>query len=727
MADLVSGLENKSRIWYQLIDASGRSFRSTSLSSTLLPRETVIVDDFRKTIQKEQSPLLDQFAFSQLLVFESLSHVKENNDLKPFATLDRSLQQQQNQCQLYVMVPSSTIPSVSASNCASEHPSSYSHSLAHDELSSMWVKFLDHEPIMLTLPSASLVFHLKKAFIESVNSPLAASSPGTIQVFKSGYSDGAKALEGNVSLKSLLAENDYTTPLVLTNNSNVNRNSVSGKIPAPSAPTVSLSSSSSHLNHHHQQPRQHSFQNQLQTGPLNARSTNLAPSATSTASPRSKDEEREEGEVEEGEISHTDQSSLVVKHAAPLMTVPIRKLAQTPTPAATASQSPRIAPSDTSSLNLNNQAPIQTVKFRDLVSKLNNVTEGSMNPSLPTASVVISQEATQPPMPALPSKIIPAASLQAPNQQQAQQVVDAEAKKPFVNIRCPTSTVPIPRRPAVINKKASSTPIHPVPPRNTPVFNASKVPNTTPGTPFVARSQIPTSAPPSVTTNNSVPPSIKIIKRPVLKTVSAPAKTATSPPQQSAVAAIKTIPASTADQSPSRKWQSPIAANYRPVIVPARPPVTVSAPLPKASQIQTLSRPSVPAPALAPVHQTLAVPLSVTPAAVPKNDERKRPITSTSAESGPPKKKLAKKASTNHNVPSPQGLLPVPNFVFQFRNFLNTGSMVEKYQPTAYPEGTKGVIRVESLLQSITAMPVYKELSIEELRFADYLACRKLQ
>ena len=49
------------RIWYKIVDINGDIFKNTSISSCLLPlsgSNSLVVDDFKKQIHREQSPLL---------------------------------------------------------------------------------------------------------------------------------------------------------------------------------------------------------------------------------------------------------------------------------------------------------------------------------------------------------------------------------------------------------------------------------------------------------------------------------------------------------------------------------------------------------------------------------------------------------------------------------------------------------------------------------------------
>lgn len=48
------------RIWYKIVDLKGNAFKNTSISSCLLPfsaSNSLVVDDFKKQIHREQYPL----------------------------------------------------------------------------------------------------------------------------------------------------------------------------------------------------------------------------------------------------------------------------------------------------------------------------------------------------------------------------------------------------------------------------------------------------------------------------------------------------------------------------------------------------------------------------------------------------------------------------------------------------------------------------------------------
>lgn len=62
------------RIWYKIVDLKGNAFKNTSISSCLLPfsaSNSLVVDDFKKQIHREQYPL---FGKKNIFIVSSPMH-----------------------------------------------------------------------------------------------------------------------------------------------------------------------------------------------------------------------------------------------------------------------------------------------------------------------------------------------------------------------------------------------------------------------------------------------------------------------------------------------------------------------------------------------------------------------------------------------------------------------------------------------------------------------------
>ena len=777
---------------------------------------------------------IDQYAFSQLVIYESCAHMEQRRELKPYESLCEIRQILSKH--LLVAVPSdgglSLQQNIHHVSTPTSAPSPMTTTLQEPTIS-LWAQYLDHEPVYLSIRSNALLFHLKMVFIESINSPLAKCSPGMIHV----RGQSGKLLEANIPVQAILKENHYKSPLLFHTSLSFSSSSTTASSSSSFSHHLGSNTTTSLADLPVSTPGNSVFNPQSAASKIPTRPppTQFPPSGTALSSSSRKIEQKQlqggisghhrtaiiahsrekvvDEDLEEGEISTSAQSVLRQRSSNPtqstVMTVPTRKLVQTPTPSTTAAPSPKMTA--TGSLAQ------QHVQIGEVVCKLNNVAE------MVDSNKSVLVDSTPPEVTKNSSATIASSSPGSANTTAASSSVSigtaVAEKKPAVSIRTATPAALIPRRPVVTRKPVSSSPMHPAPPSNTPASSTgsavvSKWPSVprTPATPLAKQPvrpspQVAPTPDPLVASSSMLPPSIKIMKRPLVKsnTTSSPAPVTPGPPvpdnavsttpaaavsrseeaaaqQQSVQSATTTTgnpsinvnasPAtlpSTTTQNPKAqpssspavtggttqpKWKSPAAALVkphqtipkRPVVASQKASVVPPSPLKPSTAAQHQSTHSVdpiqvPKPAadvpkssastfVKAVAETTnaAAPSPVTPAnpssssklASAKSSERKRPAPSSSAESSDKgggasgrKKKLIKQATVNHNSPPLEGFLPTPNFVFSFRPFLNVGSMVEKYQPTIQSEGTKGVIRVESAYQSITAMPVYSDQSIE--------------
>jgi hypothetical protein len=670
-------------------------------------------------------------------------------DLKPFTPLAHFRQN----TQLIVVVPFESSNTSSCTKAIADY--SYSQEKQEDSpleklknssnsnLISIWVQYLDQEPIILSLPSYSVIFHIKKAFIESLNSPLASFSPGMVHVFKNQTSQ--KSLEANVSITALLKDNHYSYPLIFRNsadlsnsgiissNSQILDTSISkihatqnlhtlSKIPTPSNVLISPSISS----YNPPNTLHYSYNNNTLMEEKFPIPTALKIDWVS--------------QIEEGEIE--ESTSKVVKEVSKsIVQIPVRKLGQTPTPSSTATQSPKYTTMENPT-----QAPHVA---REIITKLNHVAEPKKIEVTSTVVKAPLNNTNTLQQTALSSTVKLSASstssfskanvsINSPSVSSpfiSSESTDKLGKKPFVNIRTVNTAVPIPRRP-LVNKKpqTSSTPV--------PTMN-SKWPIIQRGHASApsAKTGITNYAASPVTPRiNPIPSSVKILKRPLVKSVSTAGLGGTAIPSPAAtstqsVTNVVTERNQVTEIGADKNYVTPITMKFKPpasivskmVLTPNN--ATASAPSAPSSTTRNVpfkkvekeaSPLSVPKVSLQPVEKPVVVSAENTPivtSTVLKSEKKRSASSISSSEALSSQKKMMKRTLlAKYNTPLEEGFKSPKKFEFHYQSFLKSGTMKEKYKVTAQNEGTKGVIRLESSFQSITAMPVYMDQSIEVIQ-----------